>query len=82
VKTWGEHTGADFGGSLVGDLVFVTGAYSVVESLIWQSVLADACDAAAAEGDVVAPLVIDGGANIGKSILNFRPPQIPFYFHR
>jgi hypothetical protein len=66
-KPWDQHTGHDGGGSVVGDLIYASGVFSVVESLVWQSVLSDACDAAAAAGadHEAAPLVIDGGANIG-----------------
>ncbi len=59
------------GGSLVGDLIYTTGVYSVVESLIWQSILVEALRASAATGagDEVSPLVIDGGAHIGNCAL-------------
>ena len=75
-ETWGSHTGSDFGGSIVGDLIYATGAYSIVESMLWQSVLRDACHAAAVTGasSQAAPLVIDGGANIGE--LLFREQNI------
>jgi hypothetical protein len=49
----------------VGDILYNTGVYSVVESLVWQSILRDSCDAAAAGGKAV-PLVVDGGANLGQ----------------
>jgi len=67
--TWGGLTGADFGGSVVGDLVHSTGVFSVVESLMWQSILRDACDTVVAgAGNQAAPLVIDGGAHIGPRV--------------
>ena len=55
----------------MGDLIYTTGVYSVVESLIWQSILVEALHASAATGagDEVSPLVIDGGAHIGECAL-------------
>ncbi len=72
-ETWGSLTGYEFGGSLVGDLIYNTGVFSLVESLVWQSILRDVCDAAAATGadDQDLPLVVDGGANLGQCIITF-----------
>lgn len=41
---------------------------SIVESLVWESVLRDVC---AAMGDDLnaRPMVVDGGANIGERML-------------
>ena len=66
--TWGAWTGSEMGGSVVGDLLYTTGVFSVVESLIWQSILRDvsASSAAAGTGRHASPLVIDGGANVGQ----------------
>ena len=70
-ERWDFYTGTGHGstgGTLVGDLLYATGVYSAVESIVWQSVLQDTCDAAAAAG-AAAPLVIDGGANIGQHFM-------------
>ncbi len=56
----------------MGDLIYATGAYSIVETTLLQSVLRDACHAAAVTGasSQSAPLVVDGGANIGELLLH------------